>query len=113
HCRRPALDRSLHAGAAHAPHGAGAHSTHPDRPHLSSGVSPPPWPWRAHVTLLTLRRLAPPQATQMMRRMTGDRPLPMEIVQQIVAKTDGVPLFVEERTKVVLESELLRARARA
>jgi predicted ATPase len=44
----------------------------------------------------------------MMRRMTGDRTLPMEIVQQVVAKTDGVPLFVEELTKTVLESGFLR-----
>ena len=70
----------------------------------------PPWPLRAHVTLLTLSRLTHPQAAQMMRRMTGDRPLPVEIVQQIVAKTDGVPLFVEELTKTVLESGLLRER---
>src|SRR5215813_13195749 len=70
----------------------------------------PPWPLRAHVTLLTLRRLAPPQADQMLRRMTGGRPLPREIVQQIVAKTDGVPLFVEELTKTVLESGLLQER---
>jgi class 3 adenylate cyclase/predicted ATPase len=70
----------------------------------------PPWPLRAHVTLLTLSRLAHPQAAQMMLQMTGDRPLPMEIVQQIVAKTDGVPLFVEELTKMVLESGLLLER---
>ena len=68
----------------------------------------PPWPLRAHVTLLTLSRLAHPQAAQMMLRMTGDRTLPMEIVQQVVAKTDGVPLFVEELTKTVLESGFLR-----
>jgi class 3 adenylate cyclase/predicted ATPase len=68
----------------------------------------PPWPLRAHVTLLTLSRLAHPQAAQMMRRMTGDRTLPLEIVQQVVAKTDGVPLFVEELTKTVLESGFLR-----
>jgi len=68
----------------------------------------PPWPLRAHVTLLTLSRLAHPQAAQMMLRMTGDRPLPLEIVQQVVAKTDGVPLFVEELTKTVLESGFLR-----
>jgi len=68
----------------------------------------PPWPLRAHVTLLTLSRLAHPQAALMMRRMTGDRTLPMEIVQQVVAKTDGVPLFVEELTKTVLESGFLR-----
>ena len=44
----------------------------------------------------------------MMRRMTGDRTLPLEIVQQVVAKTDGVPLFIEELTKTVLESGFLR-----
>jgi class 3 adenylate cyclase/predicted ATPase len=68
----------------------------------------PPWPLRAHVTLLTLSRLAHPQVTQMVRRMTRERTLPMEIVQQVVAKTDGVPLFVEELTKTVLESGFLR-----
>ena len=44
----------------------------------------------------------------MVPRMTGGKPLPAEVVQQIVAKTDGVPLFVEELTKVVLESDWLR-----
>jgi class 3 adenylate cyclase/predicted ATPase len=67
----------------------------------------PPWPLRAHVTLLTLSRLAHPHVAQMMLRVTGDRTLPLEIVQQIVAKTDGVPLFVEELTKTVLESGFL------
>ena len=44
----------------------------------------------------------------MVRRVTGGKPLPAEVVQQIVAKTDGVPLFVEELTKTVLELGLLR-----
>jgi len=44
----------------------------------------------------------------MVEKVTGDKPLPSEIVQQIVAKTDGVPLFVEELTKMVMESGLLR-----
>ena len=44
----------------------------------------------------------------MMLRVTRDRTLPLEIVQQVVAKTDGVPLFVEELTKTVLESGFLR-----
>jgi predicted ATPase len=39
--------------------------------------------------------------------MTGDKPLPPELVEQIVRRTDGVPLFVEELTKAVLESGLL------
>ena len=51
----------------------------------------PPWSLRAHVTLLTLSRLAPPQVAQMMLRITGDRTLLLEIVQQVVTKTDGVP----------------------
>jgi len=68
----------------------------------------PPWPLRAHVTLLTLSRLAHPHVAQMILRVTGDRTLPMEIMQQVVAKTDGVPLFVEELTKTVLESGFLR-----
>jgi predicted ATPase len=67
----------------------------------------PPWPLRAHVTLLTLGRLAPPQVAQMMLQVTGDCTLPVEIVQQVVTKTDGVPLFVEELTKMVLESGFL------
>jgi predicted ATPase len=44
----------------------------------------------------------------MVERMTGGKTLPVEVVQQLVAKTDGVPLFVEELTKIVLESGLLK-----
>ena len=67
-----------------------------------------PWGFRAHLTPLTLSRLPRPQATQMTVRATGGKALPSEVVEQIVAKTDGVPLFVEELTKMVLESGLLR-----
>jgi class 3 adenylate cyclase/predicted ATPase len=67
-----------------------------------------PWGFRAHLTPLTLSRLPRPQATQMTVRVTGGKALPSEVVEQIVAKTDGVPLFVEELTKMVLESGLLR-----
>ena len=49
-----------------------------------------------------------PQVAQMSVRVAGDKALPPEVVEQIVAKTDGVPLFVEELTKTVLESGLLR-----
>ena len=44
----------------------------------------------------------------MIERITGGKVLPAEVVQQIVAKTDGVPLFVEELTKSILESGLLQ-----
>ena len=46
----------------------------------------------------------------MVERVTGGKALPPEVVQQIVAKTDGVPLFVEELTKTVVESELRQGR---
>ena len=69
---------------------------------------PVPWGFRAHLTPLTLNRLPRPQVPQMIGRITGRKALPPEVVEQIVAKTDGVPLFVEELTKTVLESGLLR-----
>jgi class 3 adenylate cyclase/predicted ATPase len=67
-----------------------------------------PWGCRAHLTPLTLHRLPRPQVAQMSVRVAGGKALPQEVVEQIVAKTDGVPLFVEELTKMVLESGLLR-----
>jgi class 3 adenylate cyclase/predicted ATPase len=67
----------------------------------------PPWTSQAHVTTLTLSRLGRRQGVDLVARVTGDKPLPAEIVEQIVARTDGVPLFVEELTKTVLESGLL------
>ena len=44
----------------------------------------------------------------MVAQVTGGKALPAEVLQQIIHKTDGVPLFVEELTKMVLESELVR-----
>ena len=69
----------------------------------------PPWGFRTHLTRLTLNRLTPPQAEEMMGRMLGGKRLPAEVLQQIVTKTDGIPLFVEEVTKAVVESGLLSA----
>src|SRR5258705_14000541 len=69
----------------------------------------PPWTGRSHVTQVTLPRLPRRQATEMTDRVAHGKALPPEVVEQIVAKTDGVPLFVEELTKMVLESDLLRA----
>ena len=68
----------------------------------------PPWALRAHLTQLTLTRLVRPQVEEMVLRVTGGKPLPAEVVQQIVVKTDGIPLFVEELVKTVLESGLVR-----
>jgi class 3 adenylate cyclase len=67
-----------------------------------------PWVGRAHVASLQLNRLGRRQALTMIDRITGAKALPAEVLEQIVAKTDGVPLFVEELTKTVLESDLLR-----
>jgi predicted ATPase len=69
----------------------------------------PPWRPRPHLTQLTLHRLGRQSVEAMVEQLTGGKPLPLEVVQQIVAKTDGVPLFVEELTKMVLESGLLTA----
>jgi TOMM system kinase/cyclase fusion protein len=70
----------------------------------------PPWTGRAHVTQVTLNRLPRRQATELTGRVAHGKTLPPEVVEQIVAKTDGVPLFVEELTKMVLESGLLQER---
>jgi class 3 adenylate cyclase/predicted ATPase len=67
-----------------------------------------PWVGRAHVTSISLNRFRRNQAVAMIDRITSGKPLPAEVLDQIVAKTDGVPLFVEELTKSVLESGLLR-----
>ena len=70
----------------------------------------PPWPLRSHSTQLTLSRFTRTQVEAMVWRLTGGKALPTEVMQQVVTKTDGVPLFVEELTKMVLESGLLRER---
>ncbi|MFB3105061.1 MAG: AAA family ATPase, partial [Pseudomonadales bacterium] len=60
-----------------------------------------------HVTALTLNRLSRKESAAMITKVTKGKPLPDQVVSQIVNKTDGVPLFVEELTKMVLESDLL------
>jgi tetratricopeptide (TPR) repeat protein len=67
----------------------------------------PPWIGRPHVSLLSLNRLAPRQRAEMIAGITGRKALPDEIAAQIIDCTDGVPLFVEELTKAVVESEML------
>jgi predicted ATPase len=69
---------------------------------------PPPWPPRAHIAQLTLTRLPRPQVGRMITAVTGGKALPAEVVQQLVTRSDGVPLFVEELTKLVLASGLLQ-----
>ena len=67
-----------------------------------------PWTGRAHLTQVTLARLPQAQTTLLTQQVAHGKALPMAVVAQIVAKTDGVPLFVEEVTKAVLESGLLQ-----
>jgi class 3 adenylate cyclase/predicted ATPase len=64
----------------------------------------PPWGQHGHFSQLTLSRLGRRQVPQMIEQATKGKPLPAEVVQQIAAKTDGVPLFIEELTKTVVES---------
>lgn len=67
-----------------------------------------PWIGRPHVTAMALHRFPRSQAVTMIGQLTSGKKLPTEVLDQIVAKTDGVPLFVEELTKSVIESGLLR-----
>jgi class 3 adenylate cyclase/tetratricopeptide (TPR) repeat protein len=66
-----------------------------------------PWVGLPNVGTLTLGRLERGDVENMVARLTGGRVLPAEVMKQIVAKTDGNPLFVEELTKTVLEAGIL------
>jgi class 3 adenylate cyclase/tetratricopeptide (TPR) repeat protein len=73
----------------------------------------PPWPHRSHMTPITLNRLERPEVETMLGHLAGGRSLPSEVVDHIVAKADGVPLYVEELTKAILGSGVLEARGDA
>ena len=66
----------------------------------------PPWPMHAHVTQLTLSRLGREHVAQMAEHVAG-KALPPQVVQQVIGRTDGIPLFVEELTKLLLDSEVV------
>jgi class 3 adenylate cyclase/predicted ATPase len=68
----------------------------------------PPWTGQPQVSTLTLNRLDRRDRTALVEQIAGGKALPHEVVAQIADRTDGVPLFVEEVTKSVLESSLLR-----
>ena len=65
----------------------------------------PPWIGRPYVTALILNRLGEREITTIIDRVTGNKALPESVRQDIIERTDGVPLFVEEMTKAVLEAE--------
>ena len=65
----------------------------------------PPWIGRPHVTALTINRLGEREIAAMIDRVIGNKALPAGVRQDIIERTDGIPLFVEEMTKAVLEAE--------
>jgi predicted ATPase len=73
------------------------------RPHFQ-----PTWHHRSYLTEITVNRLSHTQVEQIVTYVTDGKTLPQEVLAQIVEKTDGVPLFVEELTKAVLESGTLQ-----
>ena len=64
-----------------------------------------PWAGRSHVTSLALNRLGEREAAAIIARLVGNKELPADVMAEIVERTDGIPLFVEEMTKAVLEAE--------
>ena len=70
-----------------------------------------PWLGQAHVTLLSLNRLTQRETAALVETVTGGKSLPPEILDRIIQHTDGVPLFIEELTKNLLEGGLLREEA--
>jgi len=68
----------------------------------------PPWIGQPHVTALTINRLGDWEIAAMIDLVTGNKPLPATVRLDIIERTDGIPLFVEEMTKAVLEAESRR-----
>src|SRR6266511_122533 len=67
-----------------------------------------PWPSYPHMTTIPLSRLGRREGAALVERVTSGKKLPKEVMDEILARTDGVPLFIEELTKTVLESGLLQ-----
>jgi class 3 adenylate cyclase/predicted ATPase len=64
-----------------------------------------PWAGRSHVTSLALNRLGEREAAAIIARLVGNKKLPADVMADIIERTDGIPLFVEEMTKALLEAE--------
>jgi class 3 adenylate cyclase/predicted ATPase len=69
---------------------------------------PPPWTGYPHATLLTLNRLSRADTTSLIHRIAGGRILPEAVLDAILERTEGIPIFAEELTKSIIESGLLR-----
>ncbi|MGE4093235.1 MAG: AAA family ATPase [Candidatus Binatia bacterium] len=65
---------------------------------------PVPWRFASYITHLPVGRLEKPAVEGLVTQIAGDSPLPPQVLQQLVQKSDGVPLFAEELTKMVIES---------
>ena len=68
----------------------------------------PPWPTHRHVSVMALGRLGQREGAALAHRVAKGKALPAEVLNEIIEHTDGVPLFIEELTKTVLEGGLLR-----
>ena len=69
----------------------------------------PPWIGQSHVAALTLNRLTRLEIEAMIDQVAGNKSMPANVRQEVVARTDGIPLFIEEMTRAVLEAESQRA----
>jgi predicted ATPase/class 3 adenylate cyclase len=68
----------------------------------------PPWPTHRHISVMALGRLGHDEGAALVHRIAKDKAFPTEVLKEIIDHTDGVPLFIEELTKTVLESGLLQ-----
>jgi class 3 adenylate cyclase/tetratricopeptide (TPR) repeat protein len=68
----------------------------------------PPWPARSYMAQLTLNRFSPREAGALVRSVIHGRDLPGDVLEELIRKADGVPLFIEELTKMVVEAGLVR-----
>lgn len=67
----------------------------------------PPWSGMGHVARMTLNRISRAQSTEIVAKLAGSEDIPDQLLEHILAKTEGVPLYVEEMTKALVDSGLL------
>ena len=73
----------------------------------------PPWTGESQVTSLRLSRLGRRESSTLIERVAGGKALPVEILDRVIERTDGIPLFIEELTKSLLEGGLARGGGRS
>ena len=98
----------LAAMVEHMPRASGAAARHCEaRIHAALARITP------HMTTIPLTRLGRRDGAALIERVTGGKTLPKEVMDEILARTDGVPMFIEELTKTVLESQTVAGAGRA